>query len=503
MLCLFFYLPMIFSHRGLYLSSRNNDQCQHEELVKTSNLLFGTLEQSYIWSYIGRLLQSCCMVETFPSTDVQAVGNGPAHFLEMSSLSIFLLELLSVDSTTETQVEHLPTLLVQTSALLHESYGCRSSSSIAAGIELCLALMKKIPPVHEAEEWAGSLSKNDQEKDEVVSTDEEFLSSPGSPALVSSSHQQKQLLERAVLAVQILLAKLLNPSIFTGDRSTVLQHATSTLSAVSAQKNVKPSLEEMLSNCIETRVSEHSGISRSHPADGNEENNWKQGNIELADHRTLVELLPLFKQTCLLLKELSSFPTFCAAVMAPQVVKSADHEWNCLPDWLQLLCLACCCLPDSSSQLYLTATSVLLDLTASTSSMIPAAFWKSEKQKQPKSTASEVFAVVLLPVISPDQLLILMTRSQVFSVIARRLWQGVGLAESRQLCTELLHQLHALALPLLNNVAEEVILTSLNRQMQREEYSNAVEKFSILWHIGRDIEPSKYTSQFVTKSVLD
>jgi len=43
----------------------------------------------------------------------------------------------------------------------------------------------------------------------------------------------------------------------------------------------------------------------------------------------------------------------------------------------------------------------------------------------------------------------------------------------------------------MKNVAEEVILASLNRQMQEEGTDTAAEKFTVLWHIGRDLEPTK------------
>ena len=44
---------------------------------------------------------------------------------------------------------------------------------------------------------------------------------------------------------------------------------------------------------------------------------------------------------------------------------------------------------------------------------------------------------------------------------------------------------------MMRNVAEEVILASLNRQMQEEGTNTAAEKFTVLWHIGRDLEPTK------------
>jgi len=111
---------------------------------------------------------------------------------------------------------------------------------------------------------------------------------------------------------------------------------------------------------------------------------------------------------------------------------------------------------------------------------------------------------VLLPVITPSQLLTVIHRSRVFHKLACRLWDGVGLAASlsaqnvSEQCAELLHQLHNSVPPPLRHVAEDVILASLNRQMRNEQQaeesqlsSAAIEKFIVLWHLGRDMEPAR------------
>jgi hypothetical protein len=183
--------------------------------------------------------------------------------------------------------------------------------------------------------------------------------------------------------------------------------------------------------------------------------------------------------------------------MASHQVISSNQEWETLPDWLQLLCLASCCLTNLTSwsnQIYLTSAATLLDLTALTSSIIPAAYWKPEQAThfQNGDAPSDMFTVVLLPVITPTQLLTLLNKSCVFQRIAQGLWEGIGPPFEFQQCAELIHQLHTLAPPILSHVAEDVILSSISQQMQRNEScSPAVEKFAILWHLGRDLEPSK------------
>lgn len=483
----------------MYFSSHDHHKkqgkaAQHDELVKTANLLFGTLEESYIWSYTGRLLQKSSCIEA-ASKEVQQVGQGLPHFLEMCKLCAFLLEVLSVDSSSDTQVEHLPSLLVQTADLLHASFGEMSAGSILAGIELCLTLLKKILPAHEGtEEFAGSWS-SPSEGEEAIESSGEFHSPPSSPALVSSSQHQKQLLEHAVVAIQQLLGKLLNPGIFRSSRAALLERASQTLSSQITSRT--PSLEEMLDECANPNG--NCAVLEKTLAIVPENCELElPKELEIADEEQLGQLLPVLKQCCTLLKELSAFPTYCAAAIASHQVISNNQEWSTLPDWLQLLCLATCHLSDVSSsanQIYLTGASTLLDLTALTSSMIPATYWKPEQNTKlhKGDVPSDMFTVVLLPVVTPSQLLTLLNKSCVFQLLAKRLWDGVGpTSEFQQQCAELMHQLHTLAPPVLSHVAEDVVLASLSQQMQRDESCTpAVEKFTILWHLGRDLEPSR------------
>lgn len=491
---------MSFRFRSLYFSSDDESKtqkkvAQHDELVKTANLFFGTLEEAYIWSYTGRLLQSSRCIET-ASREVQQVGQGSPHFFEMCKLSAFLLALLSVDSSSDTQVEHLPSLLVQTADLLHASFGAMSAASVSAGIKLCLTLLKKILPAHEGtEELAGSWSSPSEGEEAIECSSGEFHSPPSSPALISSSQHQKQLLEHAVVAIQQLLAKLLNPGIFVSDRTTLLEQATKILSVSSA--SLTPSLEEILEECAKPSSSNSVTLEKASALDQEKYELDLSKELQLADSDQLARLLPVLKQCCTLLKELSAFPTYCAAAMASHQVISSNQDWSTLPDWLQLLCLVSCCLSNSSSQssqIYLIGTTTLLDLTAITSSTIPAAYWKPEQTPnlQNGDTPSDMFTVVLLPVITPTQLLTLLNKSCVFQRMAQQLWEGVGSTFEFQQCAELIHQLHTLAPPTLSHVAEDVILLNLSQQMRRNEgCSSAVEKFTVLWHLGRDLEPSR------------
>lgn len=110
-------------------------------------------------------------------------------------------------------------------------------------------------------------------------------------------------------------------------------------------------------------------------------------HMELADETQLTRAESLMKKCCQLLRELASFPTYCTATQ-PSATTGADvagdtTQWSSLPDWLQLLCLGCCCVCNPSCVLDLTAAASLIDFVALTLSTTPASFWKPQQQQQP------------------------------------------------------------------------------------------------------------------------
>ena len=489
----------LYSFRSLYFSSQNESKrpekvIHYDELVKTANLLFGTLEESYIWLYAGRLLEKSCSTKT-THRKVRQVGHGSPHFLEMCKLTAFLLEVLSVDSSSDMQGEHLPSLLAQTADLLHTSFDNMNADCVLAGIDLCFTILKKILPFHGSEELAGSWSNPSEGEEAVETSSGEFHSPPSSPALVSSSQHQAQLLEHAVGAIQQLLAKLLNPGIILSPRTALLHRAAQVLAIRTT--NSLPPLEELLEQCLDPKNNNKSVAIEKQVFPTTEMCKVElTEELELSDTEQQMQFLPVIKQCCTLLKELAAFPTFCAASVSLHQTISCSEDWDTLPEWLQLLCLTICLLSETmscSQQIYLTGATTLLDLTALTLSMIPTTYWKLEQapKTRKEETPPHTFSVILLPVVTPTQLLTLLHKSNVFQMLARKLWEGVGCtSESQQICTELLHQLHTLAPPALSHVAEDVVLSSLSQQMKNEDNcSSAVEKFTVLWHLGRDLEP--------------
>lgn len=95
---------MLFTSRTLYLACECNADSTgktggsiykgSQELLKSANLLFSTLEPCYIWIYAGTLFDEACERQTTneeaslenersPKGEVKPVGSGPPNLLEV------------------------------------------------------------------------------------------------------------------------------------------------------------------------------------------------------------------------------------------------------------------------------------------------------------------------------------------------------------------------------------------------------------------------------------
>ncbi|XP_011859860.1 PREDICTED: protein dopey-1 homolog isoform X1 [Vollenhovia emeryi] len=121
------------------------------EVVKSANLLFSTLEPSYIWIHCGHLFEKACGTGartqvTIEDVAVRPVGSGMPNLVEVCVLTEFLLETVSLDAFIDTPSEHLPGLFYEiTSRLLYHS-SILSPTEISKSLKLCGKILSKVQP---------------------------------------------------------------------------------------------------------------------------------------------------------------------------------------------------------------------------------------------------------------------------------------------------------------------------------------------------------------------
>jgi len=121
------------------------------EIVKSANLLFSTLEPSYIWIHCGHLFDKACNIkmQTSNVTEnivVRPIGSGIPNLVEVCILTEFLLETISLDAFIDTPSEHLPGLFYEIISKLLRHITILSSVEISKSLKLCAKILSKVQP---------------------------------------------------------------------------------------------------------------------------------------------------------------------------------------------------------------------------------------------------------------------------------------------------------------------------------------------------------------------
>lgn len=98
-----------------------------QELIKTANLLFGTLDPAFIWEVCGDQFAKAAGQEyriNETDEDVNSVGCCEATVVEVCAVTDFLLDIVSIETYVETQSEHMPILFKRIVSVLTNSSAC-------------------------------------------------------------------------------------------------------------------------------------------------------------------------------------------------------------------------------------------------------------------------------------------------------------------------------------------------------------------------------------------
>ncbi|XP_015109292.1 protein dopey-1 [Diachasma alloeum] len=122
------------------------------EVVKSANLLFSTLEPSYVWVHCGYLFDQACDTKEKgskpPEGDgVKPVSSGMPGLLEVCHLTEFLLETVSVDAFIDTPSEHLPEMFHGIINKLSSRLHVFTPQEIGRSLSLCRKILSKVQPI--------------------------------------------------------------------------------------------------------------------------------------------------------------------------------------------------------------------------------------------------------------------------------------------------------------------------------------------------------------------
>ncbi|XP_053143077.1 protein dopey-1 isoform X2 [Hemicordylus capensis] len=209
------------------------------------------------------------------------------------------------------------------------------------------------------------------------------------------------------------------------------------------------------------------------------------------------EYLSAFIAACQLFLECSSFPIYIAEGNHTSEIHAEKTDVDCEqeqpPLWLQTLMSACRQANDFSIQ---GATiSLIMDLVGLTQSIavVTGENLNSVETAPPLSPNQGRVAVVIRPPLTQGNLRYMAEKTDFFKHVALTLWEqlGDGTPQHHQKSVELFFQLHNLVPS--SSICEDVIsqqLTHRDKKIRMEAHA----KFSVLWHLTRDLHINKSSS---------
>ncbi|KAH0624841.1 hypothetical protein JD844_032690 [Phrynosoma platyrhinos] len=265
-----------------------------------------------------------------------------------------------------------------------------------------------------------------------------------------------------------------------------------------------PQFKQMLSDLFTVRGSpfKQKGLDPPSPSDdhgrqrGKEEEEWDidQVMLDLGDMRE--DCREAFAAVCYLLLDCTTFPVYLSEEETEQLYLSLfQAPGGCessFPMWLKSLMTICCCVNDCYIQN--VAISVLLEVINHSQSL---ALVIEDRMKRYKIPGQNPFfgrlQMVTVPPVAPGVLKLISEKTDFYQRVAQVLWDQLNneKREHHNTCVELFYRLHCLAPSA--NICEDIICHAL-LDHDKGTRLEALFRFSIMWHLTREIQGSRVTS---------
>lgn len=424
----------------------------HDEIVKNANLLFNSFEPFFMWDYFGRLLQKCYK-EGEEDVSISLVKIRQPNYYELFQLISYLLDVVSLEISTETQSEHWPNLLKQIINEAIENVSSMDVDTLVEGISLISKLLSRLSPnlIGHQHEQQSDLSNSVflshktppmsplYHDFEIFSFDDS--AGPASPGVINE----------CVELSKILFSKFVERRVFKRNQKMLMMFQES--------KQL-----EAIFDAVYLQVPSTMQYEAYDDITNNEKNDL---------------IIKGFQIFCRYLVQLSCFPV-------PANNRPSNENKDFVADWLQVL-ITCCCYGNCFDT-QATAIGTLLDLVDVT---------LIARCEQEKSTES---ASHIVPLISFSDLRWI-EKSNLYKVLAKSLWQRLSprTCQWHQGAVNLFLHLHNVTPT--SNTCEDVISNSLvDLNLHVKELSHW--RFLIMWHLSREFyKEDKNKSTVATRTI--
>ncbi|XP_066542058.1 protein dopey-2 [Hoplias malabaricus] len=245
---------------GNQLSSKVKENKNASEIIKTVNMLVGAISSEFLWDYMTKHFQTCLSVLSDPAAAPLCKAWSPSPSVtELSTLIIFLLDVIPLELYSEIQTQFLPQMLGSMLQSLCTHLHTLSLPELTHALRACFKVLSKIQmPVTYMDMEAESQTYHVEKMQEMTTDTRE---DPGEQADVNNGDR----LAEVALNVNGQAAEMavVEPAVFPPLRS---EDSGLGLSASPSEQQLLPSHD---SACPASEVSDKA------------ENVWRKGgNIE-------------------------------------------------------------------------------------------------------------------------------------------------------------------------------------------------------------------------------
>ncbi|XP_061144226.1 protein dopey-1 isoform X2 [Syngnathus typhle] len=518
-----------FSKDHTHLNSKLRENKKTAELIKTANLLFNSFEPFYMWDYIARWFEECCRttlnVQTSIPKHAGSLDTSERSLMEFCQLVDFLLDIVSLETYIEIQTEHLPQLLLRMVAALTGHLQTLGLGELTHCLRLCSKILSKVQPplvsplaLPPSPQVQGLSSSCENSTDSAKDKQNDTTTLPVTVDPHGSGEVFKGV-ENHPISSETSFTDFIQYHEGGPDTHPDMHPTHKTGIRSSGPSQLKPVDKPVMQCCLEHFQQFISRLITLYISSGEVNKDEKDrglavqstslvlestshcGHVDLAKSSldTVMvqkECIAAFTAACQLFLECSSFPVYIAEgnlKASPTQEQECDSEQGCLPVWLQALMDATCLASNFSLQG--VAISLLMDLVGLTQSvaMVTAesvASSGNSESAQPMSPSQGRVAVVIRPPLTQGILMYIANKTDFFKNVALILWDQLseGTPQHHQRSVELFYQLHNLVPS--SSICEDVISQQLMHRDKRIRLEAHV-KFSVLWHLTRDLNMTK------------
>ena len=446
------------SHHRPVETKTNDKRVANQELVKSANLLFGTLESSYIWEFSGRAFEKAsCQRFRISDTEgnaVNFVGSQDTTVIEMCELVDFLLDIVSIETYVETASEHLPNLFKSIISVITEKVADLSAFEVTHALKLSKKILTKVQPAWNAWDIETNQGKSQTQPSlELGKEATESLSPPSRTSDDSQDHIEElgvdiaKSFEKVPRAHELLMKDCIEAyeDFFVTFLVTRAFHASFGPNAWLAKMVKRPhdTLEER-TRYLEHLLrgsSEHSDIDSAMTSEEDQVlvDNLKRSSVTLL--QGVHKFTSALTLSCQILVELSSIPTMGSTSSATSSVGDdfSILSYGCspqeLPSWLKFLVISACLIDGKDHpDFQLESINTLLEIVS---------LLDSNLKIRPNEHEAN-FIIVMMPLITESHYKCILKQTVIAQVVTAKLWDALGYMKAiyHLKCVGLLHHLH-------------------------------------------------------------